>query len=163
MFWWLSLNSALASRLIHIDDPRISIQLFESKCEFSHFNSYRHPNFKQFRMSIRNHWLSINYTELGKLNSYSKSSHLKKLLHSNKKQLLCFDLFWVFYIFYSIWHTFCFWISLIKLYWGNVLYVTMVIIACTVCSVSLRCSPICLPFPPHNFFSAIWKNGVTSL
>lgn len=105
MFWWLSLNSALASRLIHIDDPRISIQLFESKCEISHFNSYRHPNFKQFRMSIRNHWLSINYTELGKLNSYSKSSHLKKnyyIVTKNNCYALIYPGYSTYFILYGI-------------------------------------------------------------
>lgn len=38
-----------------------------------------------------------------------------------------------------MWHTSYFWIPLIKLYWGHVLYVTMVSIACTVCSVFLQC------------------------
>lgn len=49
MLWWLILNSALASRLIHIDYSRISIQLFELKCETFQFHTYMHPNFIGFQ------------------------------------------------------------------------------------------------------------------
>lgn len=101
MFWWLSLNSALASRLIHIDDPHISIQLFESKCEISHFNSYRHPNFQQFRMSIRNRLLSINYTELRKLKSLLQIQTFEKLSQNNKKTN-CYALIYSRYTTYFI-------------------------------------------------------------
>ena len=101
MFRWLSLNSALASRLIHIDDPHISIQLFESKCEISHFNSYTHPNFKQIRMSIRNRELSINYTELGKLKSLLQTQPFNKLLQNNKK-INCYALIYSQYATYFI-------------------------------------------------------------
>lgn len=154
MFWWLSLNSALASRLIHIDDPHISMQLFESECELFHFNCYRHPNFKQSSMGIWNQLLWINYTELRKWKSLLQIQSFKKLLQNNK-WLLCFILFSNYYVFYSTCHTCYSSLHLIRFYWRCSSYANMLSIACTVCFVRPNAF-ICLLFLSYNLFFEEW-------